>query len=176
MFDIGFPELLLVAIVLLLVVGPDRLPEVLRTVGRWMGSARRSFDSLRAEIEREVGADEIRRDLENARIVEEAKRLQNTIATSRDEVEEMLGKRYAELKAAGSIDDPSKPAADAAPKVPQPDPSAVDEAGPAAAPVQDPSATTAHPHAGATKADDHRDAEDAAGTDDRSRSKPEQKR
>ena len=41
MFDIGFPELLIVALVLLLVVGPERLPEVLRTVGRVAGSARR---------------------------------------------------------------------------------------------------------------------------------------
>lgn len=103
MFDVGFPELLIVAVVLLLVVGPERMPEVLRTVGRWMGSARRSFDHLRGELEREVGADEIRRDLHNARIMEQARELRDSMASSRDEVEELLGKRYATLKDEGRI-------------------------------------------------------------------------
>lgn len=103
MFDVGFPELLIVAVVLLLVVGPERMPEVLRTVGRWMGSARRSFDHLRQELEREVGADEIRRDLHNARIMEQARELRDSMASSRDEVEELLGKRYATLKDEGQI-------------------------------------------------------------------------
>jgi sec-independent protein translocase protein TatB len=103
MFDVGFPELLIVAVVLLLVVGPERMPEVLRTVGRWMGSARRSFDHLRRELEREVGADEIRRDLHNARIMEQARELRDSMASSRDEVEELLGKRYATLKDEGRI-------------------------------------------------------------------------
>ncbi|HSG89856.1 MAG TPA: Sec-independent protein translocase protein TatB [Pseudomonadales bacterium] len=98
MFDIGFPELLLVSIVALLVFGPERLPEVLRTVGGWLGSARRSFATLKSEIEREVGADEIRRDIHNSRIMEEAKQLERQVAASRDEVEEILGKRYAALK------------------------------------------------------------------------------
>ena len=79
MFDIGFPELLIVALVLLLVVGPERLPEVLRTVGRVAGSARRSFDTLKAELEREVGADDLRRELHNARIMEDAKRLEEDL-------------------------------------------------------------------------------------------------
>ena len=59
MFDIGFPELLLVSVVMLLVFGPERLPEVLRNIGRFVGGARRSFDALRTELEREVGADEL---------------------------------------------------------------------------------------------------------------------
>ena len=70
MFDIGFPELLLVSVVMLLVFGPERLPEVLRNIGRFVGGARRSFDTLRAELEREVGADELKRELHNARIME----------------------------------------------------------------------------------------------------------
>lgn len=91
MFDIGFPELLLISIVALLVFGPERLPEVLRTLGGWIGSAKRSFGNLRAEIEREVGADDIRRDLHNNRVMEEVRQLQQQMRGSRDEVEEMLG-------------------------------------------------------------------------------------
>lgn len=122
MFDIGFPELLIISIVALLVFGPERLPEVLRTVGGWLGSARRSFTTLKAELEKEVGADEIRRDLHNSRIMEEAKQLQRQVSASRDEVEEMLGKRYAALTEDERRQQSGQPAAD-------------DEAAPAAAPA-----------------------------------------
>ena len=108
MFDIGFPELLLVSVVMLLVFGPERLPEVLRNIGRFVGGARRSFDTLRAELEREVGADELKRELHNARIMEEAKQLEQMVRKGQDEVEEMLGSRYAALKEEGAILDRSE--------------------------------------------------------------------
>ena len=63
MFDIGFPELLLVSAVALLVVGPDRLPEAVRTLMLWIGRLRRSFTKIKTEIEQEIGADEIRRQI-----------------------------------------------------------------------------------------------------------------
>ena len=52
MFDIGGLELLLIAVVALLVIGPERLPETLRTIGLWLGRLRRSFTSVKAEIEK----------------------------------------------------------------------------------------------------------------------------
>ena len=100
MFDIGFPELLIVALVLLLVVGPERLPEVLRTVGRMVGSARRSFDTLKAELEREVGADDLRRELHNARIMEDAKRLQEDLKGAEQSFKALEQSTKAELTAA----------------------------------------------------------------------------
>lgn len=100
MFDIGFPELLIVTLVLLLVVGPERLPEVLRTVGRVVGSARRSFDTLKAELEREVGADDIRRELHNARIMEDAKRLQEDLKGAEESFKTLGQSTKAELAAA----------------------------------------------------------------------------
>lgn len=100
MFDIGFPELLIVALVLLLVVGPERLPEVLRTVGRVVGSARRSFDTLKAELEREVGADDLRRELHNARIMEDAKRLQEDLKGAEQSFKALGQSTKAELAAA----------------------------------------------------------------------------
>ena len=100
MFDIGFPELLIVALVLLLVVGPERLPEVLRTVGRVAGSARRSFDTLKAELEREVGADDLRRELHNARIMEDAKRLEEDLKGAEQSLKTLGQTTKAELTAA----------------------------------------------------------------------------
>ena len=54
MFDIGFAELLLVGVVGLLVVGPERLPGAVRTVLAWVNRFRRSFDQIRTEVRREL--------------------------------------------------------------------------------------------------------------------------
>lgn len=70
MFDIGFTELLLIGIVALLVLGPERLPGAVRTAGLWIGRIKRSFSALKAEVEREIGADEIRRLLHNEQILD----------------------------------------------------------------------------------------------------------
>ena len=70
MFDIGFTELLLVGLVALVVLGPERLPGAVRTASLWIGRIKRSFHSIKAEVEREIGADEIRRQLHNERILE----------------------------------------------------------------------------------------------------------
>lgn len=59
MFDIGFSELVLVAIVALLVVGPERLPRVARVAGMWLARARRSLASVKQEIDRELKAGEL---------------------------------------------------------------------------------------------------------------------
>ena len=60
MFDIGFWELALIGVVALLVVGPDRLPALARTVGLWVGKIRRYVSTVRDDIEREIQADELR--------------------------------------------------------------------------------------------------------------------
>jgi len=61
MFGISFSELLLVGLVALLVLGPERLPGAARTAGLWIGRLKRSFNAIKQEVEREIGADEIRR-------------------------------------------------------------------------------------------------------------------
>ncbi len=64
MFDIGFWELALIGVVALLVVGPDRLPALARTVGLWVGRIRRYVSTVRDDIEREIQADELKQMLE----------------------------------------------------------------------------------------------------------------
>ena len=77
MFEVGFGELLLVALVALIVLGPERLPLAARMAGLWIGRLRRSFNSLKVEVEREIGADEIRRQLHNEHILEKNATLPN---------------------------------------------------------------------------------------------------
>jgi sec-independent protein translocase protein TatB len=60
MFDVGFWELTLIALVALLVIGPERLPKVARTAGMWIGRGRRLISSVKADIEREIKAEELK--------------------------------------------------------------------------------------------------------------------
>ena len=71
MFDIGFMEMLVVAVIALLVLGPERLPGAIRTVSLTVGRIKRGFSEVRNQVEREIGADEIRQQLHNERILAE---------------------------------------------------------------------------------------------------------
>jgi len=67
MFEVGFGEIALIAVVALLVLGPERLPGVARTVGALVRRARASWQSVRSEIERELAAEDIKKNLDEAR-------------------------------------------------------------------------------------------------------------
>ncbi len=95
MFDIGFPELLLIGIVALLVIGPDKLPETIRTVSLWIGRFKRSFASIKQEIESEIGADEIRSQLYNESIMAE-------IAKSKEAIEDVKESIHSTINDAGT--------------------------------------------------------------------------
>lgn len=79
MFDIGFPELMIVFVVALLVIGPNKLPEAIRTVAFYIGRIRRSLSNLRTELENEIGADEIRQQLYNESIMDDLKQAKNQV-------------------------------------------------------------------------------------------------
>lgn len=90
MFDIGFWELLIIGVVALLVIGPDKLPGLARTAGHWVGRGRRLVASVKADIDREIAADELKNVLAKQaesnplhEIVEETKR---TIADTHGQV------------------------------------------------------------------------------------------
>jgi len=65
MFDIGFSELVLIAIVALLVIGPDRLPKVARTAGLWVGKMKGFVTSVKADIDHELATDELKKILKD---------------------------------------------------------------------------------------------------------------
>ncbi len=60
MFDIGFSEILIVAVVALIVLGPERLPMALRTGGLWLSKIKRSISSVQKEISEELRIEEMR--------------------------------------------------------------------------------------------------------------------
>lgn len=64
MFDIGFWELAIIGVVALVVVGPERLPRLARTLGMWFGKGRRIIGNIKEEIDREIQADEMKQALE----------------------------------------------------------------------------------------------------------------
>jgi sec-independent protein translocase protein TatB len=71
-FDIGFSEILLLAAIALIVLGPEKLPHAARMAGAWYGRIRRTISSIQSEIEQEVNALEVRQrmDAELAKIRE----------------------------------------------------------------------------------------------------------
>lgn len=71
MFNIHSTELLLVCVVALIVIGPEKLPGAIKTASLWIGRFRRSFYKVKNEIERELNADEIRRQLHNESVLED---------------------------------------------------------------------------------------------------------
>ena len=87
MFDIGFLELAIIAVVGLIVIGPERLPEVARTVGTWVGKFRRFVSSVKSDIERELRQDEIRKAIERDAGLDELKQIMNTETFTLEEEE-----------------------------------------------------------------------------------------
>ena len=61
MFDIGFSELLVIGLVALVVIGPERLPRVARTLGHLAGRLQRYVGDVKADINREIELDELKR-------------------------------------------------------------------------------------------------------------------
>lgn len=67
MFDVGFSEIALIAVVALLVLGPERLPGFARTLGALVRRARTSWQSVKSEIEREIAAEDMKRSINEIR-------------------------------------------------------------------------------------------------------------
>lgn len=111
MFDIGFSELLLVGVIALVVLGPERLPRAARTAGLWLGRARATAQRFTAEIDRELKAEELRQALR-----EEARQLIDPVVEPVAAVTKDLSAVSGEMRTAVAVD--------AAPTLPAGDPTA----------------------------------------------------
>ena len=94
MFDVSFVELMLIGVVALIVLGPEKLPTAARTVGRFVRRARSSWNSVRSEFEREFAAEELKRSMrEAAASVDVTRDFRKAAEDLRREVEDpMLGR------------------------------------------------------------------------------------
>jgi len=85
MFDLGFTEMMLIGIVALVVIGPERLPGVARTAGKYFGRLKRFMTSVKADVEQELRADELRQILADQQ--RELNTLKDTISDAGKEIE-----------------------------------------------------------------------------------------
>ena len=99
MFDIGFSELLIIAVITLIVMGPERLPETVRTISLWLGRMKQMLSSARQELENEVGMDDIRRQLHNEKIIRDLNETKDELETSFTETKAALNKELSDTKA-----------------------------------------------------------------------------
>ena len=87
MFNIHSTEIIVVLIVALIVIGPDKLPMAIKTASLWVGRFRRSFHKVKAEIERELNTDEIRRQLHNESVLAELEEAKSHVEKAKSDVE-----------------------------------------------------------------------------------------
>ena len=71
MFDVGFSELMMVGLIALLVIGPERLPKAARIAGFWIGKTRSTIANVKAEIKQELHAEEMRQLLQQQQAITE---------------------------------------------------------------------------------------------------------
>ena len=104
MFDISFTEIMVIAVVALIVVGPERLPKVARTLGHLLGRVRRYVGDVKNDIQREME-------------VEELNELHTSVQKAAHSVEDSVREEISELKAAGSVNTVTTPISALQPEV-----------------------------------------------------------
>lgn len=111
MFDIGFSELMILAVVALVVIGPERLPKVARTVGHLMGRFQRYVSDVKSDIDRELRLDEMKKLREE--VERQARGIETQVSSQMSAVQKDIEKPVvdiAQLTADGERLDAAKPA------------------------------------------------------------------
>lgn len=107
MFDMGFLELMVVLVVGLLVIGPEKLPGAIKTCAIWINGIRRSISSAREEFEKQIGADDIRREIHNQQVMESLRKAQQKQEEMRQQI---ANGNYTGVFNSGDDDEASQPA------------------------------------------------------------------
>lgn len=81
MFDIGFAELVIIAVVSLLVIGPERLPSTIRTASLWLNRIKRGFNDIKQEVQQELHNDSVMQELRKTgeQLQQQTQDIQNSI-------------------------------------------------------------------------------------------------
>ena len=113
MFDVGFQELTLIGVIALIVVGPERLPKMARTLGLWMGKLRYYVNQVKQDIDREVRAQELKEMLDKpARELGEVYKVAEETKGTLDVAKNALGEAKAAFDGTpAGVSTPNEPAA-----------------------------------------------------------------
>jgi len=112
-FDIGFSEIMVIAVVALIVIGPERLPKVARTLGHMFGRLQRYVNEVKADINREMELEELRK--LQSQVQSAARDIEQSVAHAAQQMETGVRSVESELNRAASAEAaPSAPAAAAA--------------------------------------------------------------
>jgi sec-independent protein translocase protein TatB len=120
MFDVGFSEIVVIAVVALIVIGPERLPKVARTLGHMFGRLQRYVNEVKADITREMELEELRK--LQTQVQDAARDIEQSVSSAAREVEGGVRSVEAQLNAAE--------AANAAPDAPKAEVSATSASSP----------------------------------------------
>ncbi len=117
MFDIGFWELAIIGVVTLIVVGPERMPALARTAGKWFGRLSRFISSVKSDIDRELKAEEMKKAMEkhtqSAGLHDIIEETQSSMAGFKQETEKAVDAvNEAAAEVEQSTPEPSRPAQD----------------------------------------------------------------
>lgn len=110
MFDVGLTELMVIAVVALVVIGPERLPKVARTAGLLLGRLQRYVSDVKADINREMQLDELKK--MQQQMTDQVKGLEASVTHEMREVESSVNKAIEPLAADAAV--PSAPTLEAA--------------------------------------------------------------
>jgi sec-independent protein translocase protein TatB len=102
MFDIGFSELIVIGLVALVVIGPERLPRVARTVGHLLGRLQRYVSDVKSDIQREMQIEDLKK--LQQQVAESARQLESSVRSQVGAVEADIGKTAAAAAAALAVD------------------------------------------------------------------------
>lgn len=122
MFDVGFSELVVIAVVALIVIGPERLPRVARTAGHLLGRLQRYVNDVKADINREMQIEELKR--LQSQVQESARELQDAVSAQLQSTQASIK----ELVAPPPVEPPIEPTAVVAPEAEEPAPTAAQPA------------------------------------------------
>jgi sec-independent protein translocase protein TatB len=115
MFDFGFSELLVIGVVLLVVVGPERLPKVARTAGHLLGRLQRYVSDVKSDIQREIQLDELKKLQEQ--VQQQARELETSVKGQVSDVESGLRMAEQEMRATvGEVQQAAAPQSSATPR------------------------------------------------------------
>jgi sec-independent protein translocase protein TatB len=105
MFDIGFSEIVVIAVVALVVIGPEKLPKVARTLGHMFGRLQRYVNEVKADINREMELDELRK--LQSQVQSAARDIEQSVTSAAHEVETGVRSVESQLNEAANAEPPS---------------------------------------------------------------------